>query len=132
MAVDELWLVRMIDELLQQRSALRLGQAGDADRDALVDEEYFLVRIGVRDDHGVHDVRHLFLLLFRKRHEIGRADALHGGDLVENMHIAVVQHIKSGRFSITDTTHARRLVRDGSNRHVATYTPGPNAPRNRA
>jgi len=43
----------------------------------------------------------------------------------ENMHIAVVQHIKSGRFSITDTTHARRLVRDGSNRHVATYTPVP-------
>ena len=53
------------------------------------------------------------------------AAAMHDADS-DNMHIAVVQHIKSGRFSITDTTHARGLVRDGSNRHVATYTPGPN------
>jgi len=75
--------------------------------------------IDVNDDLIPHDERQ------------AHAAAMHEADS-ENMNIAVVQHIKSGRFSITDPTHAMRIVRDGSNRHIATYTPGPNAPRNLA
>ena len=60
--------------------------------------------INVNDDLIPHDERQ------------AHAAAMHEADS-ENMHIAVVQHIKSGRFSITDPTHAMRIVRDGSNTH---------------